>query len=177
MLSRISKRSFLKNCKVKHDCKQERPDIIFDWPKHLLLSTMCLPFQKIWEKSSSPNDLLPEYTGLVLVFLEFFNIDNCVFSTNWRKFSTKINLYCFAIHFIVGYMHKNVNSGSRVCFPSPSGERSVRIREVEGSIPFKSTITRRYELFFVVRNVFALAIRIEHTWLWVCSFSLPLSLL
>ena len=26
----ISKRSFLKNCKVKHDCKQERPDIIFD---------------------------------------------------------------------------------------------------------------------------------------------------
>ena len=85
------------------------------------------------------------------------------FFSNFSIFSTKINLYCFAIHFIVGYMHKNVNSGSRVCFPSPSGERSVRIREVEGSIPFKSTITRRYELFFVVRNVFALAIRIEHT--------------
>ena len=42
---------------------------------------------------------------------------------------------------------EKVSSGSRVCFPSPSGERSVRIREVEGSIPFKSTIMRRYKLF------------------------------
>ena len=41
------------------------------------------------------------------------------------------------------------------------GERSVRIREVEGSNPFRSTITRRYELFFVVRNVFALTIKTE----------------
>ena len=40
------------------------------------------------------------------------------------------------------------------------GERSVRIREVEGSNPFGSTIARRYELF-IVRNVFGLTIKIE----------------
>ena len=35
------------------------------------------------------------------------------------------------------------------------GERSVRIREVEGSNPFRSTKTHRYELFWF-RNVFGL---------------------
>ena len=35
------------------------------------------------------------------------------------------------------------------------GERSVRIREVEGSNPFRSTITHRYELFWF-KNVFGL---------------------
>ena len=43
------------------------------------------------------------------------------------------------------------------------GERSVRIREVEGSNPFGSTIARRYELF-IVRNVFGLTIKIEDRW-------------
>ena len=43
---------------------------------------------------------------------------------------------------------------------SALGERSVRIREVEGSNPFGSTIARRYELF-IVRNVFGLTIKIE----------------
>ena len=40
------------------------------------------------------------------------------------------------------------------------GERTVRIRKVESSILFVSTIMRRYELFFIVRNVFALTIKI-----------------
>ena len=40
------------------------------------------------------------------------------------------------------------------------GERSVRIREVEGSNPFGSTIARRYKLC-IVRNVFGLTIKIE----------------
>ena len=35
------------------------------------------------------------------------------------------------------------------------GERSVRIREVEGSNPFRSTKTHRYELFWF-KNVFGL---------------------
>ena len=39
-------------------------------------------------------------------FLEFFGIDNSGFMTNWWIFSTQIKLHSFAIHFIVGYMHK-----------------------------------------------------------------------
>ena len=41
------------------------------------------------------------------------------------------------------------------CVMSRSGERSVRIREVKGSNPSRSTKTHRYELFWF-RNVFGL---------------------
>lgn len=138
--------------------------ILFSIDRNIYCCLPCVYHFKKFEKNHHRQTIY--YQNIPVLYWFFSNFSILIiafFSTNWRKFSTKINLYCFAIHFIVGYMHKNANSGSRVCFPSPSGERSVRIREVEGSIPFKSTITRRYELFFVVRNVFALAIRIEHT--------------
>lgn len=42
------------------------------------------------------------------------------------------------------------------------GERCVRNAEVRGSIPLGSTIMRRCEYLFIVRNVFSVTIKIEN---------------